>query len=45
MTRSSHKNNFCIIIEEENEMKVPYKAENSVGIWKHKCGKKVLTEV
>lgn len=43
MTRTSHKNNFCIIIEEENETEVPHKTENLGRIWKHKYGKKILT--
>lgn len=43
MERTSHKSNFCITEEEENEIEVPCKAENLVGIWKHVYGKKILT--
>ena len=43
MTRTSHKNNFRVIEEEENEIEVHYKAENLAGSWKHKYGKKILT--
>jgi len=43
MTRTSHKNNCCAIIEEENETEVSRKAENLGRIWKHRYGKKILT--